>query len=89
MKKIFKIEFLERIMADCPVCNSKLYTENAGFPFINFRRIFGCSMCGWKMDVSEVHRMGGLDRIKSDLGKKHSHHNKRHRKSHHRKHERR
>jgi len=50
-------------MADCPVCGSRLFTQNAGIPFVSFRKIFTCDACGWKMDVSEVHRLGGLDRI--------------------------
>ena len=61
-------------MAECPVCGSRLYTRNKGIPLINFRRIFGCDACGWKMDVAEVHRRGGLDRISIDTareGKRH------------------
>lgn len=54
-------------MAECPVCNSRLYTQNVGIPFINFRRIFGCGDCGWSMDVDEVHKRGGLDNVRMDL----------------------
>lgn len=53
-------------MSDCPVCRSHLHTENAGIPFINFRRRFVCPVCKWKMDLKEVHRRGNLDRIFAD-----------------------
>ncbi|GEM_PF-5888434 len=54
-------------MAECPVCGSRLYTRNKGIPFINSRKIFGCDACNWQMNVDEVHKRGGLDRIALDI----------------------
>ena len=49
-------------MAQCPVCNSRLMVGRR-FPF---KKQFSCPACGWKMDVDEVHKRGGIDRIASD-----------------------
>jgi len=60
-------------MYDCPVCNSRLHIQRV-FPHL-FKQRFICDICGWKMDLGEVHRRGGLYRIAIDTakeGKRHS-----------------
>ena len=69
-------------MAECPVCNSRLYTQRR-FPNI-FKKQFICLACGWKMNIEDVHRKGNLDRIKSDLNNHPNHHKHRHHKHNHR-----
>ncbi len=56
-------------MAQCPVCNSKLYIQRR---FISKKK-FICLACGWRMDAENVHRKGGLDKIKANLNNKNSH----------------
>lgn len=50
-------------MGECPICSTRLYTQKKGI--FKSGRFLGCEGCGWKMDVEEVNRRGGLDKIKA------------------------
>jgi len=69
-------------MADCPVCNSRLYTQRR-LPNI-FKKRFICLACGWKKNVEDVHKEGTMDNVKAGLNKHSNSHKHRHHRRHHR-----
>ena len=62
-------------MAYCPMCSSRLHVVQWRW-ITNVLGItkphFICPACKWKMTIAEVHRRGGLARIKQNLGSRHS-----------------